>query len=146
VDGLAYACFGQKKYDVAEPIYQRLLALWIKSVGSAEHPVVAMTLDKIATFYAEQKKFDQAKEAAGRANAIRTHFLASGLAQQATEQLAEGNKAEALALYQRALKVMVPPNPIYDELRSETEDIVRSFSPPAVKLQKKAAAPAAKKQ
>jgi len=23
VDGLAYACFGQKKYDEAEPIYQQ---------------------------------------------------------------------------------------------------------------------------
>jgi len=148
VDGLAYACFGQKKYDVAEPIYQRLVALWVKSVG-AEHPVVAMTLDKVATFYADQKKYDQAKEAADRANAIRTHFLANGLAQQATEQLAEGNKPEALALYQRALKVMDPPDPIYAELRSDTEAIVKSFAPPAVKLQKKAAAPAvppAKKQ
>jgi len=145
VDGLAYACFGQKKYDLAEPIYQRLVALWIKSVGP-EHPVVAMTLDKVAIFYAEQKKFDQAKEAADHANAIRTHFLASGLTQQATEQLAEGNKPEALALYQRALKVMEPPNPIYDEMRSDTENIVKSFAPPAVKLQKKTAAPATKKQ
>ncbi|MGO9257020.1 MAG: tetratricopeptide repeat protein [Bryobacteraceae bacterium] len=136
VDGLAYACFGQKKYEVAEPIYQRLVALWIKSVGP-EHPVVAMTLDKVATFYAEQRKFDQAKEASDRANAIRTHFLASGLAQQATEQLAEGNKSDALALYQRALKVMDPPDSIYETLRADTENIVKSFAPPAVMLQKK---------
>jgi tetratricopeptide (TPR) repeat protein len=136
VDGLAYACFGQKKYESAEPIYQRLVALWVKSVGP-EHPVVAMTLDKVATFYAEQKKFDQAREAADRANAIRAHFLATGLTQQATEQLAEGNKPDGLALYQRALKVMDPPNPIYDQLRSETEEIVKSFAPATVKLQKK---------
>ncbi|HTX38719.1 MAG TPA: tetratricopeptide repeat protein [Bryobacteraceae bacterium] len=139
VDGLAYACFGQKKYDEAEPIYQRLVALWIKSVGP-EHPVVAMTLDKVATFYAEQKKFDQAKEASERANAIRTHFLATGLTEEATEQLAEGNKSDALALYQRALKVMDPPNPAYDELRSDTQNIVKSFAPAAVKLQKKTSA------
>jgi tetratricopeptide (TPR) repeat protein len=144
VDGLAYACFGQKKYDEAEPIYQRLVALWVKSVG-AEHPVVAMTLDKVATFYADQKKFDQAKDAFDRANAIRAHFLASGLTQQATEQLAEGNKPDALALYQRALKTMDPPNPIYETLRSDTENIVKSFAPPAVKLQKKAPAAPAKK-
>jgi len=139
VDGLAYACFGQKKYDEAEPIYQRLVALWIKSVGP-EHPVVAMTLDKVATFYAEQKKFDQAREAADRANAIRTHFLASGLTQEATEQLAEGNKSDALALFQRALKVMDPPDPLYAELLSDTRDVVKSFTPASVKLQKKAAA------
>jgi tetratricopeptide (TPR) repeat protein len=139
VDGLAYACFGQKKYDVAEPIYQRLVALWIRSVGP-EHPVVAITLDKVATFYAEQKKFDEAKEASDHANAIRTHFLASGLAQQATEQLAEGNKSDALALYRRALTVMDPPDPIYESLRTDTENIVKSFAPAAVKLQKKTAA------
>jgi tetratricopeptide (TPR) repeat protein len=141
VDGLAYACFGQKKYDVAEPIYQRLVALWIKSVGSEVHPVIAMTLDKVATFYADQKKFDQAKEASDRATAIRTHFLATGLTMQATEQLAEGNKADALALYQRALKAMDPPNPLYEEMRSDTENIVKSMSPASIKLQKKTAAP-----
>ena len=155
VDGLAYACFGQKKYEVAEPIYQRLVALWIKSVGP-EHPVVAITLDKVATFYADQKKFDQARDASDRANAIRAHFLATGLTQQATEQLGEGNKPDALALYQRALRVMDPPNPIYDQLRSDTEEIVKSFAPSTVKLQKKlpaasgrapaTAAPAEKKQ
>jgi len=139
VDGLAYACFGQKKYDVAEPIYQRLLALWIQSVGP-EHPVVAMTLDKVAKFYADQKKFDQAREASDHANAIRTHFLATGLTEEATEQLAEGNKTEALGIYRRALKVMDPPNPIYDELRSDTENIVKTFAPASVKLPKKAPA------
>jgi len=146
VDGLAYACFGQKKYDEAEPIYQRLLALWIKSVGP-EHPVVAMTLDKVAVFYADQKKYDQAEDAFTRANAIRTHFLASGLTEQATQEVAEGNKPDALALYQRALKVMDPPDPLYETMRSDTENIVKAMAPPAIKLQKKAPAPpTAKKQ
>jgi len=66
--------------------------------------------------------------------------LATGLTEEATEQLAEGNKSDALALYQRALKVMDPPNPAYDELRSDTQNIVKSFAPAAVKLQKKTSA------
>ena len=32
----------------------------MKSVGE-DHPMVAIALDKVATFYAEQKKYDQAK-------------------------------------------------------------------------------------
>jgi len=54
--------------------------------------MVAVALDKVATFYADQKKFDQAKEAQDRGNAIRAHFLATGLSVAATEQTAEGNK------------------------------------------------------
>ena len=140
VDGLAYACFGQKKYDDAEPLYQRLIALWVKSVGD-DHPMVAMALDKVAVFYAEQKKYDQAKEASDRANAIRTHFLASGLSVEATEQIAEGNKDTALALYRRGLAVMDPPNPIYEELRGQVEEIVKSMEPPAPKPGPKKAPP-----
>jgi tetratricopeptide (TPR) repeat protein len=139
VDGLAYACFGQKKYDEAEPIYQRLMALWIKSVG-ADHPMIAMALDKVAVFYAEQKKYDQSKEAEDRANAIRTHFLAAGLSGEAAEQIEEGNKEAALALYHRALTVMDPPNPIYQELRSQIEEIVKNQEHPP-RMTKKAPPP-----
>jgi len=129
VDGLAYACFGQKKYDQAEPIYQRLNALWIKSVGE-DHPMVAVAFDKVAIFYADQKKYDQAKEAQDRANAIRTNFLASGLSAAAAEQIEEGNKTAALALFHRALAVMDPPNPVYQDLRTQIEEIVRNLEHP----------------
>lgn len=129
VDGLAYALFGQKKYDVAEPLYQRLIGLWIKSVGD-DHPMVAMALDKVAVFYADQKKFDQSKEATGRATAIRAHFLAAGLSAAATEQLAENNKPDAIALYRRALLVMDPPHPIYQEMRGQIEEIIKSQEAP----------------
>ncbi|SPE34780.1 Tetratricopeptide domain protein [Candidatus Sulfopaludibacter sp. SbA6] len=142
VDGLAYACFGQKKYDEAEPIYQRLIALWIKSLGD-EHPMIAMALDKVSVFYADQKKYGQAKEAVDRANAIRAHFLASGLAEAATEQTEEGNKEAALALYRRALAVMDPPNPVYQELRSEIEEIVKNLEHPP-KAAKKSPPPSKK--
>jgi tetratricopeptide (TPR) repeat protein len=132
VDGLAYACFGQKKYDDAEPLYKRLIGLWEKSVGE-DHPMVAMALDKVATFYSEQKKYDQVKEAEDRAIAIRTHFLAEGLGGAATEQIAEGNKDAAVALYRRALLVMDPPHPLYDELRQQTEEIVKGMAAPPPK-------------
>lgn len=132
VDGLAYACFGQKKYDEAEPIYQRLVSLWEKSVGQ-DHPMVAMALDKVAVFYADQKKYDQAKDASDRANAIRAHFLGNGLAEQAAEQLEEGNKDAAIALYRRALTVLDPPNPIYAEMRGQIEELLNTLAPVTAK-------------
>lgn len=132
VDGLAYACFGEKKYDEADPLYQRLIALWTASVGK-EHPMVALAYNKVAVFYAEQKKFDQAKAAADQANALRAHFLASGLVQEATEQQAEGNTDESKALYRRALAVLQPPDPAYDELRQQIELILKSLNLPKPK-------------
>jgi len=136
IDGLAYACFGQKKYDLAEPLYQRLIGLWIKSTGD-DHPMVAIALDKVSVFYAEQKKFDQAQEAADRANAIRTHFLGDGLSHQATEAFAAGDKPLVTALYQRELKVLDPPNPLYDDLRAEAEGMLKALA----RLEPKKSAP-----
>lgn len=133
IDGLAYACFGQKKYEQAEPLYQRLVSLWTASVGP-DHPMVAIAYDKVAVFYAEQKKFDQAKAAAEHANAIRAHFLGVGLAQEATEQQAEGNLDVTKALYRRALTVLDPPDPVYDELRGTVEEILKTLTtPPAAR-------------
>ena len=91
--------------------------------------MVAIALDKVAAFYADQKKYDQAKEAAGRANAIRAYCLATGLAQQAAEQLAERNQAGAVALYRRALAVLDPPSPVYQELRATIEGILKLLDP-----------------
>lgn len=139
VDGLAYALFGQKKYDEAEPLYQRLIALWTKSLGDDRHPMIALALDKVAVFYADQKKYDQAKEAEDRANAIRTHFLAVGLSGAATEQIAEDHKEDAIVLYRRAIAVMDPPDPVYDDLRAQTEQIVKSMTPRPKRPAKKAA-------
>jgi tetratricopeptide (TPR) repeat protein len=119
VDGLAYSLFGQKKYDEADAAYQRLLTLWIVSVGGETHPMVAIALDKIAVFYSSQKKWDQAREAATRANAIRAYLLADGLSGEASQRIDEGKPADALPLYQRALKVLDVPNPIYDQQRAE---------------------------
>lgn len=145
LDGLAYACFGEGKLDVAEPIYQRLLALWIQSAG-ADHPMIAITEDKIATFYSSWKKYDQAKAASDRATVIRTLFLANGLAAQASEQVSEENNEAAMVLYQRVIKVLDPPDPMYEELRTATakmlEEMQKLMLPPAPP---KKPAPAAKK-
>ena len=141
LDGLAYSCFGQGKFDVAEPIYQRLLALWIESAGD-NHPMIAITLDKIATFYTAQKKFDRAKESAERANVIRANFLANGLAAEAAEQVAEENIETAKVLYQRVLKVLDPPDPMYEELRAGTELILKKMGEPPPRPQPKKAPPA----
>src|SRR5439155_17289435 len=126
VDGLAYAMFGQKKYDAAEPIYQRLIALWEESVGK-DHPMVAVALDKVAVFYAEQKKLDEARAALERSIAIRAHFLATGLAQQATEALSENHPGPAKTFYLRALAVLDPPNPVNGELRAQIEGLLKTL-------------------
>jgi tetratricopeptide (TPR) repeat protein len=132
VDGLAYALFGGKKFDEAEAMYHRLIDLWVGTAGN-DHPLLALAYDKMAIFYAEQKKFDQAKDAAEHANAIRAHFLAVGLAQEATEQQKEGNIVETKALYHRVLTVLDPPNPLYDELRAGAESILKNLEAPKPK-------------
>jgi tetratricopeptide (TPR) repeat protein len=120
VDDLAYACFGQQKYDEAEPLYRRLIDLWVFSVGN-NHPMVAIALDKVAIFYTEQKKFDQAKEAVDRANAIRARSLGTGLEVEANWQWEQGKAAPAKALFERALRTVEPPDPVYDDLHKEIE-------------------------
>ncbi len=141
VDGLAYALFGQKKYDEAEAAYQRLIGLWTASVGE-DHPMVAIALDKVGVFYIEQKRFAEAKETMDRANAIRAKFFAEGLSEQASEQFAEGNKDETVAIYQRAVKALEPPNEMYDKLHQELAEMLNTIAPMSSKaLTKKTGAP-----
>jgi len=118
LEGLAYSYFGQDKFDEAEPAYQRLVRLWSKSVGET-HPMLALALDKVGIFYATQNKTDQAKAAFDRANAIRAHSMAAGLSTEAAHAREAGDLAAAEALYARALRVLDPPNPIYDGARTE---------------------------
>jgi tetratricopeptide (TPR) repeat protein len=123
VDGLAYSLFGQKKYDEAEPMYQRLLALWITSMGTETNAMVAIALDKMAVFYAAQKKWDQARDDITRANAIRAYLLAEGLSVEASQRIDEGVLSESLPIYKRAIKILDPPNEIYDEQRATLENM-----------------------
>jgi tetratricopeptide (TPR) repeat protein len=121
VEGLAYSQFGQKKYAEAEPGYKRLLALWIFSTGHPDHPMVALTLDKIAVFYREQGRWEEGLEAAERANALRALFLANGLSQEASARQAHGDKNEAARLFAKALDVLLGDRAEYAELRQQLE-------------------------
>ncbi|MGA3019187.1 MAG: tetratricopeptide repeat protein, partial [Bryobacteraceae bacterium] len=123
VDGLGYALFGQTKYDEAEPLYLRLLDLWKASVGDSNHPMIAMAYDKIAIFYGAQKKWEQAETAATQANAIRAYDLAYGLSGEASQRIDESKLAEALPIYERAIKILDPPNPVYDSERADLENM-----------------------
>ena len=130
LDGLAYAYFGQKKYEEAEPVYQRLVALWTKSVGET-HPMLAIALDKLAVFYTAQEKYDQARDTRERANAIRTFFLAQGLHKEALDLAAGGDGTGANTLWRRALRILDPPNPIYDPLREQISRNLASDAAPS---------------
>jgi tetratricopeptide (TPR) repeat protein len=112
VEGLAYAQFGEKKFDEAEAGYKRLLALWLISTGDPGHPMIALTLDKIAVFYRETKRWDLGTENAEKALALRAIFLANGFAIEATARQGHGDKKEAEGYLKAALAVL-------DESRSE---------------------------
>src|SRR5262249_2326872 len=103
VEGLAYAQYGQKKYTEAEPGYKRLLNRWVLSTGAPYHPMVALTLDKMAVFYRAQDRWEEGTNAAEKANAARAIFLANGLGQEATARQAHGDKKEAARLFAQAL-------------------------------------------
>jgi tetratricopeptide (TPR) repeat protein len=128
VDGLAYALFGQKKYEQAEPLYKRLIDLWVGSVGG-DHPMVAMALDKVAVFYAEQKRYAEANEASDRAHAIRAGVLATSLIQDATRRYDQDDMATTRALLERCLKVLDPPNQMYDKLHEQVLSMMKVVEP-----------------
>jgi hypothetical protein len=121
VEGLAYALFGQKKYAEAEPFYKRLLTLWVLSTGDPTHPMVALTLDKVAVFYRAQDRWPDGTDAAEKANALRRLFLASGLAQEATLREAHSDQRDAVRLYTQALSVLDESRPEHVALRTEIE-------------------------
>ncbi|HUB81775.1 MAG TPA: tetratricopeptide repeat protein [Bryobacteraceae bacterium] len=144
LDGLAYALFGQKKYDDAEPVYQRLLALWITSMGTDKNAMVAAALDKMAVFYADQKKWEQSRDAATRANAIRAYLLAEGLSVEASQRIDEGAMAEAIPIYKRAIKILDPPNEVYDEERATLQGMEKEVEKVVNKPPSKTPPPARK--
>jgi Tfp pilus assembly protein PilF len=92
-----------------------------------------VTLDKIAIFYADQKKFEEARALLERSVAIRAHFQAMGISQQATEAFGEGKIADARGFYERAMVVLGEPNPVTDELRKQFEGILKALDEPIPK-------------
>jgi tetratricopeptide (TPR) repeat protein len=136
VEGLAYAQFGQQKYEEAETGYKRLLALWIFSTQQPDHPMVAMTYDKLATFYRAQKRWEEADAAAGKAIALKALFLSAGLQREAAEQLVREKPLEGVKLLQRALDVLDPSREEHVKPREQLEAALKELVPeasPAVK-------------
>jgi len=104
----------------AEPLYLRLLALWESAVGK-DHPMVAVTLDKLVVFYVRKGEPEKARAAMARSVAIRAHFLAVGLSLEAQDAISENHRKQARALYSRALAALQPADP-------ENEDLIAEIS------------------
>jgi tetratricopeptide (TPR) repeat protein len=136
VEGLAYAQFGQKNYDDAENGYKRLLALWFFATKQPDHPMIALTYDKIATFYRAQKRWEEGADAASKAIALRGLFLANALQNEASEQIARENSLEGVRLLQRALDVLDPAREEHTKTRESLQAVLKEMVPeasPAVK-------------
>ncbi len=118
VEGLANLYSAELNLIAAEPLYLRLLALWESAVGK-DHPMVAVTLDKLVVFYVKAGQAEKAREALARSVAIRAHFLAVGLSFQAQDAMSENHRVQATALYNRALVALGPPGPANEESIAE---------------------------
>jgi tetratricopeptide (TPR) repeat protein len=117
IEGLA-DLYATERTVGAEPMYQRLLALWESAVGK-DHPMVAVTLDKLVVYYVKAGEPDKAREALARSVAIRAHFLAVGLSLQAEDAVSENRREQAKALYNRALAALGPTGPANEEMIAE---------------------------
>lgn len=73
---IVYLVVGKKqgKYEQAEPLHERALAINESMLG-AEHPVTVQSLNNLANLYAEQGKYEQAEPLYQRALAIRERVL-----------------------------------------------------------------------
>jgi tetratricopeptide (TPR) repeat protein len=118
IEGLADVYSGEGMLSAAEPLYQRLLALWESAVGK-DHPMVAVTLDKLVLFYVKAGEPEKAREALARSVAIRAHFLAVGLSLQAQDAVSENQRERAKVLYNRALAALGPSGQVNEEMIAE---------------------------
>ncbi len=130
VEGIAYAQYGQQKWDDAEANYKRLLDLWIFATLDPNHPMIALTLDKMAAFYRVQKKEDQAREAIEKAISIRQSSLATALWNEAAERKLRGHKDEAMAMLERARGVVDPSRPEQADLAKQIEKDIAELNAP----------------
>ncbi len=70
LNNLANLYQAQGHYAEAEPLYQRALAIWEKTLGP-DHPDVATSLENYAALLRETGRGEEAKEMEVRAKAIR---------------------------------------------------------------------------
>ena len=122
------------KYDAAEPLYQRALAIAGKASGPA-HADVALGLDRLATLYRIQKRYAEAEALLKRSLAIReTAFGADApqvypsLENLAVLYQAEGRPAYAEPYLRRALaiheKALGPDHP---EVAQSLHELARLY-------------------
>jgi len=123
VEGLADALADGGEFVAAEPVYERLLALWKKST-SKDHPMVAVVLDKLGVFYGKEGEIEKACKALARSATIRARFLAVGLTHQAADEIAQGHREQARSLYSQALSVLTPAD---GDLRVQIKQILANL-------------------
>jgi tetratricopeptide (TPR) repeat protein len=104
VDSLAYVEFGLGKMVESEALYKRLLALWVKNAGPT-HPMVALTLDKMAENYAVQQRYEEAEKCAADALGMRAKTHLASLQQDGRLLIMQIKVQEAEDLYQRAIQI-----------------------------------------
>lgn len=146
VEGLAYAQFGEKKFDEAEAGYRRLLALWLQATGDPAHPMVALTLDKIAVFYRETNRWDEGTKTAEKALALRALFLAGGYNSEATAREGHGDKKAAADYLRAALAVLDDSRPEHVQARATLQKALAELEIPPKPAPKAATKATAKKQ
>ena len=112
VHGLGLLYYFQGKYDEAEPLFKRALAIAEKALGK-DHPAVATSLNGLALLYDSQGKYDEAEPLyqAGTGNSRESPWKRpSRCGDLSLDSLAvlydsEGKYAEAEPLHKRALGI-----------------------------------------
>ncbi len=102
----------QASYTLAEPLFERALAIREQQVGS-EHPDVAVALNGLAVLYFEQEKHAEAEPLFKRALAIWEELgqkhpnVAVALNGLASLYFMQGKYKEAESLFKRAQRIMI---------------------------------------
>jgi tetratricopeptide (TPR) repeat protein len=109
---LATVYTAQQKYDEAEGLYRRAMAIRAKVLGD-DHPDVAHTLTNLSLVYSLQRKFGEAEGVLRRALKIQETVLgendftvATTLGLLASACLGQGKAQEADALHARAISII----------------------------------------
>jgi tetratricopeptide (TPR) repeat protein len=112
LEEMALVYWHQSRFDEAEPLYRRALAIRENAVGP-EHPDVLQSLNNLAELYRAQGKYSEAEPLHERALAIRERAqgpdrpdVLQSLNNQAVLYQGQGRYAEAEPLYQRALAIV----------------------------------------
>jgi tetratricopeptide (TPR) repeat protein len=112
INTLATIYVAQQKYDEAEGLYRRAMAIREKVLGEG-HPDVAHTLTNLSLVYTLQRRFAEAEGVLRRALAIQEKArgendmtVATTLGLLASACLAQGRREEADTLQQRAMSII----------------------------------------